>query len=117
MKVSTKDLLKLFKVQVGQKLRVGKAIVTVTEKGLQCNDELLPLTSLLGVDYEVIQGLESITCDDMECHNCPLRFFECGYGKDYTLKEKVDFLEKDGLDPRVVKILREALYDVPKTSK
>lgn len=117
MKVSTKDLLKLFKIQVGQKIKVGKAIMTVTENGLLYNDETLPITTLLGVDYEIIQELGQITCENIECYNCPLRFFECGYGSQYTLKEKVDFLEKDGLDSRIVKLLREALNNVSKTSK
>lgn len=117
MKVSTKDLLKLLKLCVGQNVKVGKAIMTVTENGLLYNDEVLPFTTLLGVDYTPVQTLDQIKCEDIECHNCPLRFFECGYGSQYTLKEKVDFLEKDGLDSRIVKLLREALNDVSKTNK
>ena len=117
MKVSTKDLLKLFKVQVGQKIKAGNTVMVVTELGLQYNNDIVPFNTLLGVDYEVIQSLEHCTCDDMECGDCPLRLFECSYGRHLTLKEKVDFLEVNGLDPRCVKVLREALNDVPKTSK
>lgn len=117
MKVSTKDLLKLFKIQVGQKIKVGKTIMTVTDTGLLYNDETLPFTTLLGVDYTPVQGLAHQTCDEMECCDCPLKFFECGYGRYRTLEEKVNLLEEEGLDPRCVKVLREALNDVPKTSK
>lgn len=109
MKVSTKDLLKLFKVQVGQKIKAGNTVMVVTELGLQYNDDIVPFNTLLGVDYEVVQCLEHCTCDSMECSDCPLRFFECGYGRHRTLKEKVDLLEKDGLDSRIVKILKETL--------
>lgn len=117
MKITTKELLKLFNIQIGQKIKVGKAIMTVTEKGLLHDDEVIPITSLLGVDYEIAPSLENTVCDDIDCTYCPLSFFECSYGCQYTLKEKVDFLEKDGLDPRIVKILREALRNVSKTSK
>ena len=117
MKVTTKDLLKTFKIQVGQKIKVGKAVMTVTEKGLQYNDETLPFTTLLGVEYTPVQGLGYYTCREMDCAECPLRLFVCDYGIDNTLNENVDGLEKDELDPRIVKILREVLNDVPKTSK
>ena len=46
MKVSTKDLLKLFKVQIGQKIKAGNTVMVVTELGLQYNDDIVPFNTL-----------------------------------------------------------------------
>lgn len=114
MRITNSYLMSVFGMKEGAQIKINNDVYTVNDCILSGKGDLngKHLLTLNGIDFDIVKD---ITCRDIPCDKCPLKYFDCqevlyysdAVNEDSSLKDIASSLIKD--DPELLKFLLKRL--------
>lgn len=116
MRITNSYLMNALGLKEGARIKINNEIYTVNDCILSGKGDLngKHLLTLNGMDFDIVKD---ITCRDIPCDKCPLKYFDCqevllytdGVSEDSSLKDIAATLIKN--DPELLQFILKRLKD------